>query len=440
MKQNESSTPSPTRVSGRAGGRVPRACLSSITPRSRWVQALLAAVLVLAPFRLAAQQAETREAEIEAARKQKATQLKPNRPGPLEERVERFSENDVIGKILGSTLGFGVRMGGLPNGSGFALGPRYYRPDLAGENLVFKAWAVGSMGKFYQLTTSLGLPHLAHDHFEVEFRAQSDNSPAIEYYGPGPRSQKGGRSSYRLERTDFSVTGGIRPVRRYLTLGFEAGGSRINVGPGTRSGVASTDSIYSPIQAPGINHQTGFARVGPVVTLDLRDLPLDPHKGTFFQSRYLFYKGLDLEQFSFQKLHGVLEHYIPFFNEKRVIALRAQSEWNLTDRRHAVPFYMQASLGGSDDLRGYRRFRFHDDNAMAMNAEYRWEVMPALDMAVFGDAGQVFSKRNTFQWNEMRGAVGVGFRIKNRNAVVMRLDTGFSREGFQVWFKFGHAF
>jgi outer membrane translocation and assembly module TamA len=44
--------------------------------------------------------------------------------------------------------------------------------------------------------------------------------------------------------------------------------------------------------------------------------------------------------------------------------------------------------------------------------------MPALDMAVFGDAGQVFSKRDKFKWEEMRGAAGFGLRIKNRNAVV----------------------
>jgi outer membrane protein assembly factor BamA len=385
-------------------------------------------------------QAGTREEEILRARRKKATMLTPTRPSRGEEKFERFSKNELIGRILGSTIGFGLRLGGLPTGSGFALGPRYFRPDLAGENLVFKAWAVGSVGKFYELATSLGMPHLAHDHITLEVQAARNDSPALEYYGPGPQSQKGGRSSFRRETTDFTVSAGFRPTRRYLSLGFESGATLLNIGPGTRKGVAITDQIYGPAAAPGVNRQTNYARIGPVVTIDGRDLPLDPHKGTFFEARYLFYRGLDLEEFSFQKVTGILEQYVPFFNEKRVIALRARTEWNLTDRRHLVPFYMQATLGGPDDLRGYRRFRFYDDNAMTLNAEYRWEVMPALDMALFGDAGQVFSKRSRFQWKEMRGAAGFGFRIKNRGSVVMRLDTGFSREGFQVWFKFGHAF
>jgi hypothetical protein len=73
-------------------------------------------------------------------------------------------------------------------------------------------------------------------------------------------------------------------------------------------------------------------------------------------------------------------------------------------------------------------------------APLRGQRVVDVGLAVFGDAGQVFSKRDKFKWEEMRGAAGFGLRIKNRNAVVMRLDTGFSREGFQIWFKFGNAF
>jgi hypothetical protein len=36
--------------------------------------------------------------------------------------------------------------------------------------------------------------------------------------------------------------------------------------------------------------------------------------------------------------------------------------------------------------------------------------------------------------------VGFGVRIKSLNAVVMRIDTGFSHEGFQVWFRVSNPF
>ena len=397
-------------------------------------------LLLLATRAFAEGPPNSRQGEIENARKQKAPDLKPNRITGAEEKFRRINESDLIGRLLGPAIGLGIRFGGLPTGSGFALGPRYYRPDLAGENVVFKAWAVSSVAKFYQIETSLEMPHLAHDRVTFGLTASRNDSPAIEYYGPGPRSQESSRTSFRREQTDFHIHAGIRPVRRYLTLGLESGATMLNIGPGKRSGIPSTDQVFGPAQAPGIQAQTNLARMGPVVTLDFRYLPFDPHKGGLIEAKYIYYRGLDLDQFSFQRVSGTFEQYIPLLNEKRVIALRGYTEWNLTDRRHLVPFYMQATLGGSEELRGYPRFRFHDDNVMALTSEYRWEVMPALDMALFGDAGQVFSKRNTFKWAEMRGAVGAGFRIKSRNAVVMRLDVGASREGVQVWFKFGHAF
>jgi hypothetical protein len=31
-------------------------------------------------------------------------------------------------------------------------------------------------------------------------------------------------------------------------------------------------------------------------------------------------------------------------------------------------------------------------------------------------------------------------RFNARNAVFLRIDAGFSHEGFQVWFKFGNVF
>ena len=46
-----------------------------------------------------------------------------------------------------------------------------------------------------------------------------------------------------------------------------------------------------------------------------------------------------------------------------------------------VPFYLQRTLGGPDDLRGFRHLRFRDRNALLLQAEYRWEIFTAVDGA-----------------------------------------------------------
>ena len=147
-----------------------------------------------------------------------------------------------------------------------------------------------------------------------------------------------------------------------------------------------------------------------------------------------------LQLHSHRRLELEAQQYIPFFNQRRVIALRARSELTYKNRNQTLPFYMQPTLGGSNDLRGFRPFRFYDDNLIVFNAEYRYEIFSGLDMAVFGDAGKVFHSKRDWNVQDLEGSYGIGMRFNARNNVFLRLDAGFSHEGFQVWLKFNNVF
>ena len=138
---------------------------------------------------------------------------------------------------------------------------------------------------------------------------------------------------------------------------------------------------------------------------------------------------------SFQRIAADAEYYVPFLNRKRVLALRAGTELSYHDSDQIVPFYLQPTLGGPDDLRGYRRYRFRDNNLIRLNAEYRFEVNPGFDVAFFGDGGKVFERPGLINFSDLESSVGFGFRFKSRDSVVMRVDTGFSHEGYQVWLR-----
>ena len=100
----------------------------------------------------------------------------------------------------------------------------------------------------------------------------------------------------------------------------------------------------------------------------------------------------------------------------------------------------QTVLGGSDDLRGFRPYRFYGDQQILLNAEYRWESFTGLEMAAFFDAGKVVQERSDINFQDLETSAGFGFRFNMRNNTFIRIDTGFSREGFQVWFKFANPF
>ena len=321
------------------------------------------------------------------------------------------------------------------------MGPEYLRQDLAGGNLIFRGSARGSLAKAQLYDLRLTLPRLANETLFLDLYAVHRNLPRIDYFGPGPDSEEGGRTNFRLEDTAYDLTAGVKPFRS-LRLGVTAGYLQVNTGPGTRPGIALTDEVFkeATIPIPGLVDQADFARAGGFIQFDYRDNPGGPRSGGNYLASFTYYDDRTLDDHSFRRLQLEAQQYIPFFNERRVIALRARSILSFTNPDQRVPFYLQPVLGGSDDLRGFRSYRFYDDNQIVVNAEYRWESFTGLDMALFFDAGKVTPKRSQINFHDLEAAAGFGFRFNVRNDVFLRLDVGFSHEGFRVWVKFGNPF
>jgi outer membrane protein assembly factor BamA len=214
----------------------------------------------------------------------------------------------------------------------------------------------------------------------------------------------------------------------------------VNVGPGRDRRFVSTDRIFSERTTPGIQFQSDFLAGGGFIQYDWRDNPGGPRRGGNYVAQYAAYSDIGRGQFSFSRVDLEAQQYIPFLNQRRVIALRAKVEATRPHRGQLVPFYLQPTLGGSEDLRGFRSFRYYDNSSAVLNAEYRWEVFSGLDMAIFADAGRVFPDWRKINLRALDKDFGFGFRFNVRNDVFMRIDTAFSREGYQVWLKFNNVF
>jgi outer membrane protein assembly factor BamA len=398
----------------------------------------LAVIFLYCGASLAAQ-VDSRAAEIEAARDRKAQSLEPDTPTPTEQRLVDIRDKKVIERITAGIAGFRVKLGGLATGSGFALGPEYLRRDLWNRRALFRGAAQASFKGYQKYDLQFSVPPVNRGPYFLELMAVHRDSPQVGYYGPGPDSNKIARSNFRLEDTEWNGTFGVRPVP-HLNLAATAGYLLVNVGPGTDERYVSSDQIFTSSEAVGIDHQADFFRSGFYAQFDYRDNPGGPRSGGNYFAEYSNYSDRTLGLHDFQRLDIELQQYVPFFNKRRVIALRGRSTLTFADDSQRVPFYLQPSLGGSDDLRGFRPFRFYDDNLIVVNGEYRWETFSGLDMAVFADAGKVFPRRAQWNFKDMEGSVGFGLRFNVRNNVFLRTDVGFSHEGFQVWIKFNNIF
>jgi outer membrane protein assembly factor BamA len=326
----------------------------------------------------------------------------------------------------------------LVNGSGFAFGPQYFRDDLRDGAVTVRASAQISFKNYQKAEAGLVLPKLLGGRIAFDLRAAYRNYPGIQYYGPGPDSPRM-RANYRLEDAAFDGAVSMAPFR-FVKLGGAAGLLNMNIGPGTDSRFISAEKVFTPAQAPGIDRQSDFYRYGGFGQFDYRDDAFGPRNGGNYVLQYTRYEDRELHLHDFNLVDLDVQQYFGFLNRSRVLAFRAHARLTDTRAGQTVPFYLQPLVGGSDDLRGFRAFRFSGNNSFVMNGEYRWAIFSGLDGALFMDAGKVFQRRGQLNFNDLEASAGFGLRFNVRNRTFMRVDVGFSHEGFQVWFKFADIF
>ena len=384
-------------------------------------------------------QDDSRAAAIAAQQNAKAAAVTPESPNKIEHWLLRFQEERMLDRVFDGVAGFRAKIGGLVSGSGFAIGPEYRRNHLAGGQLALRASATNTLRGYRKFDLDLAASKLDGGRFFGELYGVHHNYPGLSFYGTGARSEKTGRTDFRLEDTAVDATVGARPLPR-LSAGVSAGYLWNNIGPGTDHRYTSADLLYSPSQAPGIDRQGNYVRTCAFIQYDWRDKAGGPRRGGNYFAQFSDYRDRTLGLGDFRRLDLEAQQYVPLLNQRRVFAFRARSALTFRENGQIIPFYMQPWLGGSEDLRGYRPFRFRDDNLVVANAEYRWEVFSGLDMALFADAGKVFARRSEFDLSHMESDVGFGFRFNARNVTFLRLDVGFSHEGFQVWVKFNNVF
>lgn len=381
----------------------------------------------------------TRAEAIEQERLARSQNLYPDIPPPMDRFLVWERDNRVFEKFTVGYQGFRAQFGHMITGSGLAFGVGYFRRDLRRNSLNLGLSAEISTKFFQRYEAEVSTPLAANDRLLLGARGVWLNYPSVNFYGLGPDTEKGGRTDYRLRDVSGDGILGVRPVEGLL-VGVSGGYARFSTGPGTDDRFASTTDVFTPAELPGLSEVNKFIRYGAFADYDWRDRPFSPTSGGRYLFRYTRYNNDSNRPYDFRRYEADIEQYFSIFNRRRIFVVRGNATLADPDSGNVVPFYLQPTIGGPYTLRGFRSFRFTDNNALALTGEYRWEAYTGLDMALFVDAGKVFPKASQLNLHDLEYAGGFGFRFNARNKIFLRIDTGFSREGFQIWFRLGDVF
>jgi hypothetical protein len=380
----------------------------------------------------------SRAQAITDAEQEKAEHLVPQEPPRGELKFDHI-EKDILDRIFNAN-GPSLKFGGIPTGGGFSLGPQYTRQDLLADHLTWNTYLAGSTRRWYGGESSFDFHDLLNGHLELRTDGGYQNAASVWYFGEGPDSSKSDKTDFNREFTTahFSALGHFFDQK--LTMGYTVGGLLVHVGPGDLSGTPTTQQLFTEASTPGLVQQSNFITGTTTIQLDLTRVGFSNPEGLQLEADDSQFFDQGGHQANFHLLQTQATYYLPLTNGMRTLVFRARNETAFAEDNQTVPFYLQPTLGGPDDLRGFDRYRFYGNGNSVATAEYRWSISQTLEMAIFGEGGNVYQRPGLIGFRDLRGDGGFGFRVKNKQASVMRFDVGFSQEGVHVWLVFEDVF
>jgi outer membrane protein assembly factor BamA len=343
--------------------------------------------------------------------------------------------------------------------TGPLAGVKFTHRNLRGVGVTFDVDGTYALRRQQSLALSLGSPHLFDDRLVFLVRTKYEFDPQREFFGLGNNNVGPDPASTHLfQEIGGAVTVGWRPFER-VAFNFAIGARQVDIGRGERDdGTPFTVDAFPDL--PGI-HGGIVVPIALSLVWNTRDSVMRPTRGWRLLLKVTHSNSNLLSDFEFTRFIGDAAYLRSFWDGRYVFGLRANGEY-IDGPDEQVPFWELSELGGQDTLRGFFPYRFLGKSRVLLNGELRFRITEFdffdiwrvhIDGVVFGDGGRVFidkdELKDEFKLGDIVGNIihnfqysyGGGFRFKLSEALVARVDVGFSDEytGL-VYLSFGQTF
>jgi outer membrane protein assembly factor BamA len=337
-------------------------------------------------------------------------------------------------------------------------GVKFKDRDVTSLHLTLDLAASAAIKGQYHLDTVLISPSFFTDRLLLLAEGEYYSDPTKEFFGLGNNDVGPDElSTNRYERINGTLALGLRLSRRFAMV---ASGEfvDIEISRGHLEGSTPSTTSRFPDMA-GIDGGRTNRLALSLLYNDREDVARPTRGWNIIAKASWVPHGLG-NDFDYTRYTLDASYLYPLIWRRQVLGLHLGGQY-IDSTRRQTPFYELASLGGDRDLRGFFEDRFLGSSNVITNVEYRlklidfhfiWDVQ--IDGVVFGDAGRVFYSDGDIASelgqpvatipptnNDFRYSYGGGTRIALGEALVARIDVGFSdEEKGLVYLVFGHTF
>ncbi len=361
------------------------------------------------------------------------------KPVPAADKANKLTILPIPVLFYQAETGFGYGLGGLLSGR--------FGQDTStrASNVRVQYWRTAKKQSLIQLVHTVYTPGEKY-YLNGEI---SGYDQLLYYYGIGNNSATENQSNvaYKLFIVNQRVQKAIAPKLFFGAQYRLTDISQIKAEGNTENGQPNyftRDTNLSDRERRG----TTVSGLGPVITLDTRDVALGAFHGDLLDASVMFNGKALGSDYKFIRYQIDARHFQPVFSNKTILALQFLGQFHSGD----VPFRELAGIGANiggtlynnaNLLRGIYEQRYRDRQMMMFQAELRQHVFWRIDVAAFAGVGEVANGAKDFSFNGVRGAGGAGLRFNfiRRDRVNLRLDyAGGAGSSSGFLFAIGEAF
>ncbi|AEL25182.1 BamA/TamA family outer membrane protein [Cyclobacterium marinum] len=270
---------------------------------------------------------------------------------------------------------------------------------------------------------------------------------SFNYFGVGNESEYNHESRdiayYRARFNWYELNAGLQSKlgeSGSLTFGPQFQAFKFNQDDNSNKFITSQESGLDQNDLDQTKLYTG---VSAKIVFDTRDQKHMPTRGVYFEGQSERMWGGNEYSNNFSKVNAELAMYWSFRYPSRLVwATKFGAGKNWGD----YEFFQAQTLGGINNLRGFRRFRFNGDAVAYNNTEVRVRlfnlktyVFPAtVGLLAFNDIGRVWERNEDS--NKWHNATGAGIWLAPLNQLVATFSVGFNDEETLPFFSFGYQF
>ena len=377
-----------------------------------------------ATLRAQAPEPPSREAAIEQEQAEKAKALHPYQPSKAEALMNRAEDILVNGVPAWHPFFESAYSGG-----GFTLGAGYAH-HVSPYNQIDVRGSYSILG-YKRIEAEFSAPRLFHRRGNLSLLGGWREATQVDYFGIGMNTTLGNKTNYDFRQPYASGLLEVWPARRYLVLRGGLEFSQWEQKHGESSISPSVEQVYTPLTLPGLGTKTTYLHSQGTVGFDWRTSPGYTRRGGFYGVTLHDYADRD-EKFGFREVDYDLIQHFPILREAWVISLRGRARTTYNKGDQQIPFFLLPYVGSGHTVRGFLSHRFHDQNALVLNAEWRIMVNRFMDTAFFYDAGKVTARKEDLDFNGLKSAYGFGVRFHGPFATPLRIEVARSTEGTRL--------